>query len=236
MPHGGKGQHRPLVTLTRMLAFILDMDGVVVHSTPLHNKAWQSYLARHGIVRDLKAVEGIMLGKHNADIVRAFFGDTLVASEIAKHGSAKEIIYRALMATRLQEFLVPGVIEFCKRHNDVPIGLASNAEPANVQFILEGAGLRPYLKAVMDADQVSRPKPDPEIYLRTASALGVPPSDCVIFEDSEVGVRAARAAGARVVGLTTTSSHVENTDLEIRDFLDPRLEAWLSRLAGSAVL
>lgn len=211
-----------------MQAFILDMDGVVVHSTPLHNKAWQAYLARHGIIRDLRMVEKTMLGKHNADIVRSFFGDGLEAAEIAKHGAAKEVVYRALMSTRLQEFLVPGVLEFCQRHQNVPIGLASNAEPANVQFILEGAGLLPYLKAVLDAEKVSRPKPDPEIYVRTAAALGVEPKDCVIFEDSEVGVRAARAAGARVVGLTTTASVLDGTDLLIRDFWDPKLEAWLA--------
>ena len=212
-----------------MRAFILDMDGVVVHSTPLHNEAWLAYLASNGLHKDLATVEAAMLGRHNADIVRAFFGDALSEDEIIRHGAAKEVIYRDLMRPRLEGFLVPGVLEFCRRHQEVPIGLASNAEPANVQFILEGAGLRPYLRSVMDAAQVSRPKPDPEIYLRTAESLGVPPSECVVFEDSEVGVRAARAAGSLVVGLTTTAPRLENTDLQIRDFLDPRLEPWLAR-------
>jgi HAD superfamily hydrolase (TIGR01549 family) len=205
------------------------MDGVVVHSTPLHNQAWLAHLARHGIHHDLATIESVMLGKHNADIVRAFFGDGLSDDEIFRHGAAKEVIYREFMGPRLKEFLVPGVVEFCRRHRDVPIGLASNAEPANVRFILEGAGLQPYLSSVMDAAQVRRPKPDPEIYLRTAGSLGVAPRDCVIFEDSEVGVRAARAAGSLVVGLTTTAPRLENTDLLIRDFLDPRLEPWLAR-------
>lgn len=210
-------------------ALILDMDGVVVHSTPLHNQAWQAYLARHGIDRDLQTVEAIMLGKHNADIVRVFFGDGLTPEEIFRHGAAKEEIYRELMEPRLEEFLVPGVVEFCRRKREIPMGLASNAERANVQFILEKAGLLSCFQAVMDAEHVSRPKPDPEIYLLTAASLGVSPRDCVVFEDSNTGIRAARAAGAMaVVGVTTTAPQLDDTDLEIANFLDPRLETWLS--------
>ncbi|MCW5978012.1 MAG: HAD family phosphatase [Bryobacteraceae bacterium] len=215
-----------------MLAYILDMDGVVIHSTPLHNQAWLEYLRRHGIHRDLKAVEAAMLGKHNADIVRGFFGDGLTDDEIFRHGAAKEVLYRGLMAPRLAEFLVPGVVDFCRRTRHVPIGLASNAEPANVRFILEGAGLLPYFKAVLDAAQVSHPKPDPEIYLRTAEALGATPSECVIFEDSDVGVRAARAAGAgAVIGVSTTTPRLDGADFQIANFLDARLDVWLGRLA-----
>ena len=102
----------------------------MVHSTPVHNEAWLAYLASNGLHTDLATVEAAMLGRHNADIVRAFFGNALSEDEIIRHGAAKEVIYRDLMRPRLEGFLVPGVLEFCRSHQEVPIGLASNAEPA----------------------------------------------------------------------------------------------------------
>jgi beta-phosphoglucomutase-like phosphatase (HAD superfamily) len=74
---------------------------------------------------------------------------------------------------------------------------------------------------------VERPKPDPEIYLKTAALLGVPPDQCLVFEDSETGAIAARAAGMKVVGILTTLPEFDNVDLAIRNFLDPTLDAWL---------
>ncbi len=209
---------------------IFDMDGVLVHSTPVHNLAWQAYLRRHGIEADLATIEAAMLGKHNDDIVRTFFGDGLDAGEVARHGAGKEVIYRELMHPRLREHLVPGVAAFLERHRDVPMALATNAEPANVEFILDGSGLRRYFRVVVNAQQIERPKPAPDIYLRAAELLGWPAAQCVVFEDSAVGVEAARAAGARVVGLTTTTQELSNCDLLIADFLDLRLESWLARL------
>lgn len=213
------------------LALVLDMDGVVVHSTPLHNEAWRLYLARHGIAADTAAIETVMLGKHNHQIVRAFLGDGLDEATLARHGREKEKLYRELMRPRLAEFLVPGVTQFLQRYHDSPIGIASNAEAANVSFVLDGAGLRGYFQAVIHADRVNRPKPDPEIYLKMASALGVCPANCIVFEDSDTGVRAALSAGTRVVGVATTNRRLEGAEITIENFLDPRLEGWLERLA-----
>ncbi|MBL8234596.1 MAG: HAD family hydrolase, partial [Bryobacterales bacterium] len=78
---------------------------------------------------------------------------------------------------------------------------------------------------------VERPKPDPEIYLRVAQLLGVAPAECVVFEDSATGIQAARAAGARVVAVRTTSAELPETDFTIRDFTDPQIDPWLRELA-----
>ena len=80
---------------------------------------------------------------------------------------------------------------------------------------------------MVDGHQVSRPKPDPEIYLRVAALLGMDPRNCVVFEDSHTGVEAARASGARVVGLRTTHKEFKNIDLTADDFRSPELEKWL---------
>ena len=87
--------------------------------------------------------------------------------------------------------------------------------------------LRNCFSAVVDGHQVSRPKPDPEMYLRVAALLGVEPRNCVVFEDSHSGIEAARAAGARVVGLRTTHKEFKNIELAVDDFRSAELEKWL---------
>ena len=106
-------------------------------------------------------------------------------------------------------------------------GLATNAEPANVDFVLDRGGLRRYFRVLVDGHQVTRPKPDPEIYLRAAELLRVEPRNCIVFEDSYSGVEAARAAGTRIVGVRTTHAVLPGADLEIDDFHSPELEPWI---------
>jgi HAD superfamily hydrolase (TIGR01509 family) len=133
------------------------------------------------------------------------------------------------MKPHLINALVPGIREFLDRHRDLALAVATNAEPPNVNFVLDDTGLRPFFRVVVNGHEVTHPKPHPEIYLRVAHALGVTPGDCVVFEDSHTGVESALAAGMQVVGLSTTHEDLSGVALLIRDFSDPALEAWLVR-------
>ncbi len=208
------------------LALVFDMDGVIIHSNPVHARAWQIYNSRFGIETD-EAMLARMYGKRNDEIVRDYFGAGLSEEEVAAHGAAKERLYRELMAPLVEEALVPGVRAFLARHAEARKAVATNAEPANVEFVLEASGLGPYFQAVVDGHKVRRPKPSPDIYLKAAAAIGAAPSDCVVFEDSLAGVEAARAAGMRTVGLRTTHRELPCVDLTIDDFQSAELEAWL---------
>ena len=209
-------------------AFVFDLDGVVIDSMPMHTKAWRQYLK--GLGKASTDIEGRMHGRRNDEIVREFIGANLAPDEIFSHGAAKERLFREMMKPRLQRHLVPGVIQFIERQNGTPIGLASNAEPENVDFVLDGLGLRSRFQVVVDGHQVNRPKPFPDIYWRAAELLGVPIGDCVVFEDSPTGIEAARASGARVVGVHTHPGALPKVDLLIRDFLDPSLDNWMQSL------
>jgi len=213
------------------LALIFDMDGVILDSNPIHREAWRLYSRRFGIEMD-EAMEQRMYGRRNDEIVRDFFGADLDPGTVAAHGAAKENLYREMMASRLEESLVGGVTDFLQQGAGAPTGLATNAEPANVDFVLDGvrvgsAALRNCFGAVVDGHQVSRPKPHPEAYLRVAELLGVDPRNCVVFEDSHSGVAAAKAAGARVVGVRTTYHEFKNIDLSVDHFRNPELEKWI---------
>ncbi|MDX2152493.1 MAG: HAD family phosphatase [Bryobacteraceae bacterium] len=212
-----------------MLAFLFDMDGVIVDSNPVHTIAWQIYLNRFGIV--IPDLEHRMFGRRNDEIIRDFFPEPLTDDEVFAHGANKEALYRELMGPQLASRLVPGVVDFLARRTEIPAALATNAEPKNVDFVLDAAGLRPRFAAVVDGHQVERPKPHPEIYLKAARLLGAAPEDCVVFEDSFAGAAAARAAGARVVGVTTSHAEFPDVDFTISGFDDPRLAQWL----GNAV-
>ena len=207
-------------------ALIFDMDGVIVDSNPLHRAAWAEYSRRHG-VETTEAMQTRMYGKRNDAIVRDFLGDRLTDGQVLEHGAAKERLYREMMTPRLAEALVPGVREFIARHTNLPMALATNAEPANVDFVLDGASLRNFFAAIVDGQQVSRPKPHPEIYLRAADLLGVSPEFCVVFEDSETGVQAGLGAGMSVVGVSTTHEELLGVSFQVDNFRDPALETWL---------
>ena len=214
-------------SLPRELALIFDMDGVIIDSNPIHRRVWAAYNRRFGIETG-EAMHQRMYGRRNDDIVRDFFGAHLTAEEVRAHGAAKERLYRETIGPVIDEVLVPGVREFLKCHRSQPIGLATSAEPENVDFVLKAAQLRPYFRVVIDGHQVLNPKPHPEVYLKTAALLHVEPRDCVVFEDSFPGVEAACAAGMQVVGLTTTHHQLPGAGLAVPDFRSPNLEPWLA--------
>lgn len=209
-------------------AFIFDLDGVVVDSMPTHTEAWRVYLERHGIAAF--DIEGRMHGRRNDEIVAHYFGPGLAAPDVFNHGAAKETLFRELIGSNLLSHLVSGVGNFLTRHDSIATGLASNAEPANINFVLDTTGLRRHFDVIVDGHQVDRPKPYPDIYLRAAELLGFPPEKCIVFEDSPAGIEAALGAGTRVVAVQTHTADLPAVDFSIRDFSDPALDSWLASL------
>jgi beta-phosphoglucomutase len=209
------------------------MDGVIVDSNPLHRESWSVFGRRYGL-ETTGAMLQRMYGKRNDDIVRDFFGAELPPEEVAVRGRAKEQLYREMVSGRIEEILVPGLRPFLETHRGIPMGIASNAEPENIDLVLDRAGLRPYFRVVVDGQQVLNPKPHPDIYLRAAELLGVAPPNCIVFEDSHSGVAAAVSAGMRVIGLSTTEVNLPGTHITIDNFLSTDLEPWLRLQIPSA--
>jgi beta-phosphoglucomutase len=207
-------------------AFLFDMDGVIVNSTPLHVEAWRIYLAARG--KDTTDLETKMLGLRNEELVGLLFGEHLDWAARQKHGQAKEALYRQMMAPLLEQHLVPGVREFLARNTATPCALVSNAERANIDFVLDQARLRAHFPVIVDGEQMERPKPFPDGYLRGAELLGVDVRQCVVFEDSGAGIAAGLASGAQVVGLLTTLARIPQAHLAIPHFASPELENWLT--------
>ena len=208
-------------------AFIFDMDGVIVDSNPQHRLAWEAFNRRYGLETTEDDAPAHVRPPQRSDRAR-FLRRATLRREVAARGFAKEALYREMIADRIESMLVPGLRDFLDRHRDTPKAVASNAEPANVDFLLDRAGLRPYFRVVVDGHQVARPKPYPEIFLRAAELLGVPPAECLVFEDSHSGVEAGRAAGMKIIGLRTTEVNLPGAGLTIDNFTSGDLETWLA--------
>lgn len=204
------------------------MDGVLVDSMPYHVRAWEVYLERLG--RDARELNERMHGKHNDELLREVFGAELREEDVKRMGAEKEALYRELIAAELEGALIAGARRFLTAQAGRAKAVASNAEAANVNFVLDGAGLREHFRLALSGDDVKRGKPDPEIYLRAAAGLGLEAGECLVFEDSQTGIDAARAAGMRVVAINSHRTRLVGQAFEVFHFDDPELERWLAEL------
>ncbi len=223
---GVQSSVQPLL-LANGLALIFDLDGVIVNSMPVHELSWARYLDSIGI--QVPDMIQRMHGRRNDQIFRDFLGPDPSDEEIHAHGAAKEQLFRDIIQHQLNNYMVPGVTDLLQRTQHIPVGLASNAERPNVDFVLDQAGLRRHFQAIVDGAQVDHPKPAPDVYLRAAELLKTEPHNCIVFEDSPVGVAAARAAGARVIGIQTQIDHLDGVELAVPDFRAPQLIKYLER-------
>ena len=184
---------------------IFDMDGTLVANSPVHIRAFEIFCDRYG-VRDWQSKLGNAYGMGNDDIMRLILPKELIRTRgLAALADEKEAIYREIYAPDIHP--VEGLVELLERLRaaGVRCAVGSSGCKANVDFVLEKCAISPYFDAKVSGDMVTRCKPDPEIYLTAAAALGVAPADCVVFEDAKAGFESAKRAGAgRIVALTTT--------------------------------
>lgn len=220
------------IQLAPGVALLFDLDGVIIDSMPMHTLAWEKYMESHGV--DVADLTQRMHGARNDQIVERFFGRRMSPKEVFEHGAAKERLFREMMAPRIEEHLVAGIREFLASVEGAPMAIGSNAEPGNITFTLDGAGIRRFFRVIVDGHQVARGKPQPDVYLRAAELLQVDPAACVVFEDSAPGVEAGLNAGAKVVGVATHVPALDGVSLMVEDFFDPRLKPFLESIVPAA--
>lgn len=184
---------------------IFDLDGVLVDSSSFHFEAWKRLAAEEGFpVRVTESWFKSTFGQRNDTILATLAGRPLSPEEITRLSERKEKLFRKLVAAGLRP--LPGAAELVKglHRAGVLLTVGTSAPRENLKFVLEKTGLGPYFTCVVTAEDVTKGKPDPEVFLKAARCLGLPPSSCVVFEDAEAGVEAARRAGMRCVGVATT--------------------------------
>jgi beta-phosphoglucomutase len=184
-------------------AFIFDMDGTLVDNMGAHHAAWEQFLARYKIKLTRDELRLRMHGKTNREILLDIVDPSLSDVDIERLADEKERLYREEYHAQVKA--VAGLDHFLVRVHDarIPCAVATSANAPNIKFVFDLLGLHQTFDAVVGAEQISRGKPDPEVYLLAAQKLGVAPEHCLAFEDSFPGLEAAHRAGMAVIAVTT---------------------------------
>ena len=194
---------------------VFDWDGVIIDSRAHHEESWER-LARE---TDKPLPEGHFLrgfGRKNDVIIPEILGWTHDLEEVRRLSLRKEALYREIVAERRLEAL-PGVRNWLEKLRDagVPCAIGSSTHRANIDLSLSMIGLAGFFTAIVTAEDVTKGKPDPQVFLMAAARLQRAPERCVVFEDAHVGIAAARAGGMRVVAVTTTHPASELSEADV---------------------
>ena len=186
---------------------IWDMDGTLVDTAELHFEAWRVTCAELG--RDFTRADfAATFGRRNPEIMDVLFPGRFSAAEVDRIGERKEQLYRAA-AERLGVTLLPGVRPLMEGLHRLGVkqAIGSSAPRANLDLILRLTGIEGFLSAVVSAEDTTRGKPDPQVFLVAAQRLGVEPRRCVVFEDAPAGVEAAKAGGMKCIAVRFVGHH-----------------------------
>ena len=205
-------------------AVIWDLDGVIIDSADEHRRAWQR-LARETGVSFTDADFWATFGKRNDDIIPRHWGD--VSKERLKQlAERKELYFREFI--REAATPLPGSMELMRGLHEAGFSqaLATSTPIENIQLIKERLNLDQYLSALVSGESVAHGKPAPDIFLKAASELHMPPSLCLVIEDAVAGVQAALAAGMRCIAITGDRDlpGLRAADLMVRDLTELDVE------------
>lgn len=188
-----------------------------------------------------RATQDVVVTHHRAELLPAdhdsLHGSTIESAAAiiaARAGASTEQVLADLHSAFDDQLdggirLMPGTLEVLTATGArVPLACASNSWLAGLEEKLEAAGIRDRFRILQASDTVARPKPAPDMYAAAARELGVDPADCLAFEDSGTGARAARDAGMRLIAIPTPGGGVPDADLVLETLLDPGLAAWIT--------
>lgn len=185
---------------------IFDMDGVLVNNMSVHFEAFAAMAERYNLSSKQEMDFSHLNGRGNDDIINALFPQHIVAQKgVEALAAEKETLYREIYAPKIRP--TEGLCDLLKElaNNNIRCAVGSSGPRVNVEFVLEKCNITPYFNVAISGDMVTKCKPDPEIFLTAAERLGLKPEECLVFEDAISGIRAAQAAGMKVIALT--SSH-----------------------------
>lgn len=200
-----------------MKAVIFDMDGVLVDSQPYHFKADIDTMTEYGVIKDQKFYESFA-GTLTADRMRTLkemFGLDVPVEEMT---IKRENMILDIMG---KEDIKPvsGIPEFLRsiKEKGLTTAVASSSDYKLINLILDRLKIAKYFDSVTSGSDVKRGKPSPDVFLLAAERIGIEPAECLVVEDSENGVKAAKAAGMKALGYINPTSGKQ--DLSLADFI-----------------
>jgi len=200
-------------------AVIFDLDGVIVTTDHFHYKAWKQLSDDEGIYFD-KEINQRLRGISRMDSLNILLeksSETYPKEEKKELAERKNNYYKKLIKTLTPKDILPGVkdlIEDLKLNNiKIAIGSSSKNSPAILQYI----GLYEIFDVIIDGNQISHSKPNPEVFLKAAKKLRIDPKDCLVIEDAKAGVQAAIEGGMKVLAVGFAATCCKKSTLSKKD-------------------
>ena len=205
--------------MTQIKACLFDLDGVVVDTAKYHFIAWKELAQELGFdftEADNERLKGVSRVR-SLEILLEIGGIELDDERKEQLAAQKNENYVGYIQRMKPDEILPGVEDFLKKLKENGILIALGSASKNAPLILNQIGLTHMFDAIIDGNSVSKAKPDPEVFLKGAEALNVAPTDCVVFEDAQAGIEAARNAGMHVIGVGHPDN-LKNADFVISGF------------------
>lgn len=189
--------------MTEIKACLFDLDGVIVDTAKYHYLAWKRLAQELGFdftKEDNERLKGVSR-MASLEILLSIGQVFATEEEKAAMAEKKNKWYVDYITKLKEDEILPGVKEFLTLLRDNGIKVALGSASKNSMLILENLKLLPYFDAIIDGNKVSKAKPDPEVFLLGAKELRVKAEDCVVFEDAEAGIEAAKSANMKAIGI-----------------------------------
>ncbi len=215
--------------MSQIRAFLFDLDGVITDTSEFHFLAWQRLAHEQGLPftrQDNEALRGV--GRRDS-LNLILKGRQISEPEAEAWMDRKNNYYVELVRGMTPANILPGALELLEEIHAAGIKIAIVSSSKNTPLVLERLHLKVPLDAVVDGLMVARSKPAPDLFLKAAELLGIPPAECVVVEDASAGIDAGIAGGMRTLGLGPPE-RVGQADLVLSDLANAHLKDILQKL------
>lgn len=206
----------------RLKAVIFDLDGVIVFTDKFHYQAWKQIADSIGVYFD-ENINNRLRGVSRMDsleiILEGYKGEPLSQIQKDELADKKNELYRSLLKTMTYEDVASEVRNTLSELRNRGYKLAVGSSSKNAKFILERVGLTDAFDAISDGNNITKSKPDPEVFLKAAEFLGQRPEECLVVEDAESGILAGAAGGMKTAAIGD-AVRCGRADYELKTFSD----------------
>ena len=204
----------------KIKGLIFDLDGVLVFTDKFHYQAWKTMADELGVYFD-ETINHRLRGVSRMDsleiILERYEGPDLSLREKEKLAEKKNEIYRTLLESMTPDDVTKEVRDTLTKLREKGYKLAIGSSSKNAKFILEKVELKDAFDASSDGNNITKSKPDPEVFLKAAEYLGLPPKACMVVEDAEAGIEAAKKGGMYAAGMGEAAKSI-NADESLKTF------------------